>query len=303
MTRAEELLQVGLKRLPLKPPDTAPSTKKKRYSELMSQVVAAALTEELRIRGLEGTLPGGDYEVGKTGAERRMSGGIGAKKVDVTWATEESGLLLAVSVKCITSRDRSSGNYQKNLINRRGDMLGEAVTLHRRFPYAVLGGFMFLDQGAAADGSDQRLSTFLNAHRAFRIFTGRSDPAGRDEQYERFYFGLVQATPFSANVTFTLAGEPNEELSLDRALDGLLRLVVERDPDFYTVLGPNGEIEPETSASPLSLARMRTSGTIVRGRKQPKTRGRKKPPASQSQLSLDQPIPGEDDDEAASEDN
>ena len=26
--------------------------------------------------------------------KRRMSGGIGAKRVDVTWATEESGLLL-----------------------------------------------------------------------------------------------------------------------------------------------------------------------------------------------------------------
>lgn len=35
----------------------------------------------------------------KSGAERRMSGGIGAKKVDVTWATEEGGLLLALSIK------------------------------------------------------------------------------------------------------------------------------------------------------------------------------------------------------------
>ena len=303
MTRAERLLHVGLKRLPSKPPDAAPPTKKKRYSELMSQVVAAALAEELRLRGLDGTLPGGDYEVGRTGAERRMSGGIGAKKVDVTWATEESGLLLAISVKCITSRDRSSGNYQKNLINRRGDMLGEAVTLHRRFPYAVLGGFMFLDEGAATDGSDQRLSTFLNAHRAFRIFTGRSDPAGRDEQYEYFYFGLVQATPFKAKVTFTLAGQPDQELTLDHALDALLRVVVERDPDFYTILGPEGEIRPSPSATPLSLARMKTSGTIQKGRTKKNTRGRKKPQASQSQLSLDQPIPGEDDDEAATEDS
>ncbi|HYC89921.1 MAG TPA: hypothetical protein VEO54_11970 [Thermoanaerobaculia bacterium] len=96
-----------------------------------------------------------------------MSGGIGAKKVDITWATEESGLLLAISVKCITARDVATRNYQKNLINRRGDMLGEAVTLHRRFPYAVLGGFLFLDSGAAHDASDQRSSTFRNAHGAF----------------------------------------------------------------------------------------------------------------------------------------
>ena len=303
MTRAEELFQVGLKRLPPKPPDTAPAARKKRYSELMSQVVAAALGEELRLRGLDGTLPGGDYEVGTRGAERRMSGGIGAKKVDVTWATEESGLLLAISIKCITSRDNTTGNYQKNVINRRGDMLGEAVTLHRRFPYAVLGGFMFFDEGAASDGSDQRSSTFLNAHRAFRIFTGRSDPSGRDEQYERFYFGLVHATPFHAIVTFTLAGEPHPDLTLDGALDVLLRLLVERNPDFYAILGPNGEIDPTPSATPLSLARMKTSGTIVRGTKTRKARRPQKPQAPQPHLSLDETLPAEDDDEAVSEDD
>jgi hypothetical protein len=264
VSRAEELLVTGLKRLPSKPADNAKSTEKKRYSEQMSQVIAAALAEELRQRGLRGTRPGGDGEEGTTGAERRMSGGIGAKKVDVTWATEESGLLLAISVKCITGKDPKTGNYQKNLINRRGDMLGEAVTLHRRFPYAVLGGFLFFDKGAAEDNSEQRSSTFLNAHRAFRIFTGRADPAGRDEQYEAFYFGLVDATPFQSTVHLTLAGTPEKDISLDHALDSLLRLVVERDPDFYALVGPNGEIDPAASASPLLLARMKTSGAIVK---------------------------------------
>lgn len=298
MTRAEQFLLDGLKRLPPRPPDDADSTKKKRYSELMSQVIAAALAEELRQRGLKSALPGGDYDVGTKGAERRMSGGIGAKRVDVTWATEESGLLLAISVKCITSRDNSTGNFQKNLINRRGDMLGEAVTLHRRFPYAVLGGFMFFDKGAAEDASDQRASTFLNAHRAFRIFTGRADPAGRDEQYERFYFGLVEATQFQSVVHFTLAGEPSKDISLDSALDALLKLVVERDPDFYAVLGPDGEIEPGPDASPLSLARMKTSGTIVRGAAPKKPKTPKK--SAKSKLSLDTPLL--EDDDGATED-
>lgn len=264
MTRAEELLATGLRRLPPKPADNAGRAAKRRYSEKMSQVIAAALAEELRQRGLLGTRPGGDGEEGTTGAERRMSGGIGAKKVDVTWATEESGLLLAISVKCINAKDPKTGNYQKNLINRRGDMLGEAVTLHRRFPYAVLGGFLFFDKGAAEDNSEQRSSTFLNAHRAFRIFTGRADPAGRDEQYEAFYFGLVDATPFQSTVRLTLAVAPEKNVSLDHALDALLRLVAERDPDFYALVGPNGEIDPGPSTSPLLLARMKTSGAIVK---------------------------------------
>ena len=42
-----------------------------------------------------------------------MSGGIGAKKVDITWATEESGLLVAIFLKTINFSDR----IRKNLKN------------------------------------------------------------------------------------------------------------------------------------------------------------------------------------------
>src|SRR5690554_142151 len=60
---------------------------------------------------------------------------VSAKKVDVTWTTPESGLLLGISVKSISFRDTKTNNYQKNLTNRRGDMLFESTTPHRRFPY------------------------------------------------------------------------------------------------------------------------------------------------------------------------
>lgn len=107
-----------------------------------------------------------------------MAGAIGAKRVDVTWATEASGLLFAASIKSINFVDQRTGNYQKNLTNRRGDMLYEAVTLHRRFPYAVLAGFFFLDERARHDGSAKRRSTFENAHQKLRIFGDRDDPGG-----------------------------------------------------------------------------------------------------------------------------
>ena len=293
MTRSNDLLLAALKRLPEKPPDgPGHRPEKKRYSELMSEFVAAALAEELRQRGLREARPGGDGEVGRKGAERRMSGGIGAKRVDVTWATEESGLLLAISVKCLTARDSRTGNYQKNLINRRGDMLVEAVTLHRRFPYAVLGGVMLFDKGADEDGSKLRAPTFRNAHRAFRIFTGRSDPTGRDEQYERLYLALVDASPFQPTIRLTLAGNPDDDLTLDAVIDDLLRLVVDRDPDFYAVLGPNEEVDPAPGVSPLSLARMKTSGSIVKSKATGKLKkGSKKP--SLDGLALE----GEDEDE------
>lgn len=161
MARIDDLLAAGLQALPPKPAQSAQREAKKRYSEAVSQAVAYALAEDLRLRGLADARPAPPGVLGTSGAERRMAGGLGSKKVDVTWATPESGLLLAVSVKTINFRDSKTGNFQKNLTNRRGDMLMEAVTLHRRFPYGVLAGLFFLDKGAESDCTGKRRSTFL----------------------------------------------------------------------------------------------------------------------------------------------
>jgi hypothetical protein len=235
MARIDDLLAEALKLLPTKPGDSARPDMKKAYSEQMSQRVALALAGELRHRGLRDARPAGEGELGDSGAERRMAGGLGAKRVDVTWATEESGLLLAISVKTINFKDGRSGNFQKNLTNRRGDMLMEAVTLHRRFPYAVLAGFFFLDAGAATDGTDRRRSTFENAHRRLRLFTDRDDPAARDEQFERFYLLLVDASPDGVKVEAFRVGSAETGISLDAVLTDLLDIVAKRNPDFYEV--------------------------------------------------------------------
>lgn len=235
MARANELLADALTSLSAKPPETAPAATKKRYSEMVSNAVAPAFAEEMRARGLTGSRPAPPGVLGPSGAERRMAGAIGAKRVDVTWATEESGLLLALSIKSINWRDARSSNYQKNIPNRRGDLLYESVTLHRRFPYAVLGGFMFLDRAAADDGTKNRRSTFLNAHSRLRLFDGRDDPAGRDEQYERLYIVLLDATPLRAWWQVYRVGDPATTLDLPDVFDELVGLVGERNPDFYEV--------------------------------------------------------------------
>jgi hypothetical protein len=239
MARIDELLEAALKTLPEKPSDSAGRAEKKRYSELVSQKVALAIGEELRHRGLKEARPAGEGEFGDSGAERRMAGGLGAKKVDVTWATEESGLLMAISVKTINFRDSRTNNFQKNLINRRGDMLMEAVTLHRRFPYAVLAGFFFIDKDAENDGTDKRRSTIINAHARLQLFTGRSDPAGREEQFERFYLILLDASPTAVTLRPFPVGEPSTERPLNQILDDLLQLVAQRNPDFYEFVDGN----------------------------------------------------------------
>ena len=216
-----------------KPPDSASAPVKKSYSEKISAAVARAVAQELRARGLKGARPALPGVLDTSGAERRMAGGIGAKKVDVTWATEEAGLLLGISIKTINFRDRRTGNFQKNLTNRRGDMLFEAVTLHRRFPYAVLGGLFFLDKGAAEDATGRRRSTFLNAHARFKLFTGREDPGGRDEQYERLYLVLLDASSSHARCDAYPVGRPDRPVPWAEAIDDLLSVTALRNPDFY----------------------------------------------------------------------
>jgi len=252
MSDIDDLLIAGLKALPPKPAGDARQAEKKGYSEDMSEVVAAAFAQALRNRNLKETVPaamvvsatGGGKALRKKGAERRMSGGLGAKNVDVTWSTEESGLLFSVSVKTINFADQKTGNYQKNLTNRRGDLLFESTTLHRRFPYAVLAGFVFLDRHAAKDQTAKRKSTFVNTHTRLRMFTGREDPAGRPEQYERLYVVLVEADPVAPWFEVYRVGDPKTAVSLDEVFRELLDIVVERNSDFYEIV--DGKLEKAT---------------------------------------------------------
>lgn len=233
MARIDDLLVAAIKAAGPKPADDAHQKLKNPWVAKISNTVAVAFAEELRHRGMKEARPGPPGQLGLSGAERRLAGGIGAKKVDVTWATEESGLLLACSVKTIMFRDAQSGAFQKNLINRRGDLLIEAVTLHRRFPYAVLAGFLFLDHQAATDGTTRRSSTFANAFPRLRLFTRRPDPAGREEQFERLYLLLVDPNPFAPTLTCYEVNDPSTPVELSSVLDDLVTLLAERNFDLY----------------------------------------------------------------------
>lgn len=233
MAAIDERLVAAIRSCGSKPGDDAVQAVKKNYNEKLSAAVALAVSAELRERGMREARPTGPGEAGLSGAERRLAGGIGAKKVDVSWATEESGLILAVSVKTILFKDKATQNFQKNLTNRRADLLNEAVTLHRRFPYAVLAALLIFDAGAAHDGTGRRKSTFLNAGPRLRLFTGRQDPAGRDEQYEKFYVLLADLNDTAPSIRAYEANDLDHEVDLSVAFDTLVALVGERNFDLY----------------------------------------------------------------------
>ncbi|NUU50917.1 hypothetical protein HP444_08870 [Curtobacterium luteum] len=150
-------------------------------------------------------------------------------------------MIFAVSVKSIMFRDGSSNNFQKNLTNRRGDLLVESVTLHRRFPYAVLSAFFFIDAAAEHDGTPRRKSTFENAFPRLRLFTRRPDPSGREEQYERFYLILLDANSFAPSIRAFEVHDSETEVNLEFALDDMIELIGERNFDLYD--GTDGVIK------------------------------------------------------------
>lgn len=240
MSRIDDLMSAAIRSVPDKPADTASRELKKNWNEALSNAFALAIADELRHRGLATARPFNTSDLQPSGRERRIAGGIGAKKVDVTWATEESGLLLACSVKTIMFRDGKSKNFQKNLTNRRGDLLIEAVTLHRRFPYAVLAGFLFVDHQAEHDQTTRRKSTFQNAFPRLRLFTRRPDPSGRDEQYERLYLLLVDSDRSAPRLRAFEVNDSQTEVSLDFVLSDLIGLLGERNFDHYD--GTDGRI-------------------------------------------------------------
>ncbi|UXA16745.1 hypothetical protein [Mycobacterium sp. SMC-4] len=237
MARIDDLILEAITAAGPKPPDDAAQSQKNPWGLKISTTLALAIAHELRLRGMEGARPGEPGDPGHSGAERRLAGGLGAKKVDVSWATEESGLLLACSVKTIMFRDKQSGGFQKNLTNRRGDLLFESTTLHRRFPFAVVAGFLFLDIGAAGDDTDRRNSTFQNVFPRFRLFTGRADPADRDEQFERLYVLLVDTDPAAPSVVCHEVDNPDAPVALGAVFDDLIELTVERNFDMYEATG------------------------------------------------------------------
>ena len=97
----------------------------------------------------------------------------------------------------------------------------------------MLIGFFVLDAEADTDGSERRESTFMNAHHRLALFTGRDDPGGRDEQYERLYVCLVNAQPTGSTIRVFEAGLPEREVEWRQVILDAVQLVAERNPDDF----------------------------------------------------------------------
>ncbi len=112
--------------------------------------------------------------------EREFQGGLGPKRVDVSYSDYRHGLILAVSIKTICFQP-----FGKNLKNRFADLCTEAVSLHLRFPYAVMGGLFAFPADADSDHDPgPARSTFRRAVRLFATISGRREYTDPAEKFE-----------------------------------------------------------------------------------------------------------------------
>lgn len=246
-------LREAIKRAGPRPSLSASRAEKKHYSELVSKELALAVASELRRRGLRGVVPESSSRKSQ-GGEKRIAGGLGDKKVDVTYATDRAGLVLGISIKTISFPDAKTRNYQKNLQNRKADMPFEVTTLHKRFPYAVVGGLFFLYDEARHDNVGQaRISTFERAHQVFKIFNRRAGHRNEEAKFEFLSVGLYGSDP--PGYELFEAGDPKKKVSLGSFFNELLALVAERNPEQFVFqkgrlykpsqLGVEGESESD----------------------------------------------------------
>ena len=173
------------------PSTEAKKEDKKRYSELLSQALAQEVASGLRNVGFPNVkpFPGGP-------GERAFQGGLGPKKVDVSYADEQHGLQLAVSIKTITASP-----YGKNLKNRFYDLCPEGITLHLRFPYSVICALFCLPNAANEDVTAiRKLSTFERARKLLSTLSGRREYTDPGEKFENIAMMLFQPKTEDASV-------------------------------------------------------------------------------------------------------
>jgi hypothetical protein len=205
------------------PPDTISQAEKKRYSEVLSSHLAQQTAAGLRNIGFKNCRP----LVGGPG-ERAFQGGLGPKKVDVSYSDEQHGLILAVSIKSICFAP-----FGKNLKNRFGDLLTEAITLHLRFPYSVICMLFAFPVASNEDVTKLRpLSTFTRAMKLFATVSGRKDYTDPGEKFENVTMMLFEPVASDRpSGDFQLYDAKTEQLiTEDDYLQTVRRIYNERNP-------------------------------------------------------------------------
>lgn len=166
-----------------RPSETANATTKNMYAVRFADKMAECIAKDLggRLQGIQATT-------------KRQAGSVsGKKQLDINFSTPQLGLALGVSLKSVHLRESTGGKrYTHNLKRNEEELRIEAADYHKRQPYAVMVGVLFLPFDSCDDGKRDNPSSFGSWVRHLRPYAGRTGPHDEPDRLEKIYIALYE---------------------------------------------------------------------------------------------------------------
>lgn len=178
---------------------------------------------------------------------KRTAGSVGGKtkQLDVNFSTPKLGLALGISLKSVHTRDRKGAKrYTHNMKRNEEELRIEASGYHKRQPYAVMVGVLFLPFDSCEDGKSGP-SSFGSWVRHLRPYTGRDEPSDELDRFEKLYVCLYQTEGmefFDVAWDPPKTGKPEHLLSYSEFLNATYHEYLKRNGSEFKWAG--GEEEP-----------------------------------------------------------
>ena len=209
-----------------------------RFADHMATRIATDLSERL-----------GDIEA----TTKRNAGSVrGKKQLDINFSTPQLGLALGISLKSVHLRDvKGAERYTHNMKRNEEELRIEASGYHKRQPYAVMLGVLFLSFDSAEDGKKDNPSSFGSWVRHLRPYAGRDQPTDEIDRFEKIYIALYE--PDGSDLRFfdvkedpPKNGQPAKLLAYGEFLDAVYREYLWRnEADFKWAEGEEEPLEVE----------------------------------------------------------
>lgn len=205
-----------------------------RFAEHMAERIATDLSP--RLKGISATT-------------KRTAGSVaGKKQLDVNFSTPRIGLALGISLKSVHLRDiRGSERYTHNRKRNEEELRIEATGYHKRQPYAVMVGVLFLPFDSCDDGKKDYPSSFGSWVRHLRPYAGREEPEDEKDKFEEIYIALYE--PDGTDMRFfdvqwdpPRQGRPKRMLTYGEFLDAAYHAYLSRNAAEFK--WAEGEEEP-----------------------------------------------------------
>lgn len=177
-------LSTALSAAGTRPAPSARTEEKTKYAVRFADRIAELIAKDLgsRLKGIEAT------------AKRDAASEKARKQLDINFSTPKLGLALGISLKSVHIREPGGGNrYTHNMKRNAEELRIEASGYHKRQPYAVMVGVLFLPFDGCDDAKTLRTSSSFGSWvRHLRPYAGRTGPLDDADCFERLYIALYE---------------------------------------------------------------------------------------------------------------